>query len=260
MILQCPACDTRYLVPDSAIGADGRTVRCTQCRHSWFQRPDSEADDADRAPVSDVPEPPAGDVPADPSDTERDFGTGAGTDDAVPAPLPAEPDGFRAEAAGGDAEDGAPAPRARRRRRVGPHWTAAAFAAGALMLASAGAILWSGAPGLTAWLGLAPARTPLKVAADRVERRDLDNGSELFAVSGRVTNPTGRPQRVPDILAQLLDDAAARGAKRDKVVDSWTITPQRRTLAPGASMEFNSAKLDVPRSSRRLDLRFAGDE
>ncbi|MFD2401114.1 zinc-ribbon domain-containing protein [Novosphingobium soli] len=44
MIIACPACSTRYAVPDSAIGLEGRTVRCAKCRHSWFQEgPDESA-------------------------------------------------------------------------------------------------------------------------------------------------------------------------------------------------------------------------
>lgn len=45
MILQCSECKARYLVPDQAIGAKGRQVRCAKCGHSWFEAPPPAAKD-----------------------------------------------------------------------------------------------------------------------------------------------------------------------------------------------------------------------
>lgn len=65
MIIACPACSTRYVVPDGAIGIEGRTVRCAKCRHSWFQDgpeldPGAGADPADTKPgFTDIAPPPA---------------------------------------------------------------------------------------------------------------------------------------------------------------------------------------------------------
>lgn len=53
MIIACPACSTRYVVPDNAIGVDGRTVRCAKCRHSWFQEgPEIEVPETAATPAA----------------------------------------------------------------------------------------------------------------------------------------------------------------------------------------------------------------
>lgn len=225
MILECPECSTRYLVPDSAIGDEGRTVRCAKCRHSWFQEPapvDPEAaDDAVEPPVA---------APA----------VAAPPVEAVSAPSPA----FDAYAHR--------APFRARRNPVRRN-TVLAFGAGLLLLAAIAAILWLGTPGIGAKLGLpiGSADSPLRIKTNPIERRALENGSELFAVSGQVTNPSSERQRVPDIHAELRD-------ARCRLVFSWTITPQVRTVAPGGMVDFNSAKLDVPSSSKIIEFTFAG--
>lgn len=87
MIIACPACNTRYAVPDQAIGVEGRTVRCAKCRESWFQEgpdlptPEQDATDAgERDGIgsrSAAPPPPAASPVSEPSEEHavRDSGT-----------------------------------------------------------------------------------------------------------------------------------------------------------------------------------------
>ncbi len=228
MILECSECRTRYLVPDTAIGADGRTVRCANCKHSWFQQPTAQEGRASAEPARE----PLRSTPA-----------------IAPAATFASPDD---EGSGYDAF----AHRApfRARRNPAGRYTMAALAAGVAMLVGLGAILYSGAPGIASQFGLGQtAETPLRIEQYPIDRRDLDNGSELFAVSGRVINPSSTRQPVPDIRVELRDAQGQRG----RIVYSWTITPQQRELAPRGTLEFNSAQLDVPKNSRQLDFSFS---
>lgn len=36
MILNCPACSAKFLVPDAAFAKGGRQVKCGKCQHGWF--------------------------------------------------------------------------------------------------------------------------------------------------------------------------------------------------------------------------------
>jgi predicted Zn finger-like uncharacterized protein len=44
MILTCPECTTRFMVPDDALRPAGRTVKCGKCSHRWFADPPSGID------------------------------------------------------------------------------------------------------------------------------------------------------------------------------------------------------------------------
>lgn len=85
MIIACPACRTRYVVPDTAIGIDGRTVRCAKCKHSWFQ----DGPEADVAP----PAPPAPPAAAPQGADKGEAGDGGGAAAADPPAAPADETG-----------------------------------------------------------------------------------------------------------------------------------------------------------------------
>jgi predicted Zn finger-like uncharacterized protein len=256
MILTCPACRTRYVVPDNAVGPAGRQVRCAQCKNSWFQEP-AQTKVAEPAAAA-APSPPA-EAPreafADPPPMPRRPSAPAFAPPAPPAPMayesaPMPEDAGTQAGISEDYDAFGHEPPFRARRNPAKLWTILAVVAGLLMLAAAGAIYWFGLPALNG-VSLGQTGSPLRIEQIRnPQRQRMESGNELLAVSGRIVNPTDQVQKVPQIRADLLD---AQG----RIVYQWTITAPMPELKPGQSVNFNSAETDVPAGARKLNFVFA---
>ncbi|ANY19274.1 hypothetical protein A6F68_00745 [Tsuneonella dongtanensis] len=278
MIIACPACATRYVVPDSAIGAEGRTVRCAKCRHSWFQDgPALAPPEPAEAPVSPpaprsaaepmqeaVPAPSASDDPAprvesDAQEPEENFAAPPVYDEpppptvveTAPAPQVSEPEVYGEEVSQFDYE-----PPFRPRRNMMKVWTIAAGAFAVLALGTVGAVSYWGLPD---WVPISRPTFALEqpdLVMDfpkaQQERRTLPNGTEYFGASGTVKNVGRETRKVPSILIVLSD-------ARDRIVYSWEIASPKPALAPGETVTINEAVTDIPKSARYVAIGWKPD-
>ena len=285
MIIACPACATRYVVPDSAIGAEGRTVRCAKCRHSWYQDgPELEVvaaaqpaatthDTAVEPPPEPVmtaaapqPSPPAPasmrEPPAREEIAERAPEPAPRYEQDEPPPSWDEPPPPTVVEATPTPEPDAVdygeevsqfdyAPPFRPRRNMMKVWTAAAALFAVLALGTVAAVSYWGLPD---WVpvsrptfALGQPDLVLDFPQSQQERRTLPNGTEYFGASGTVKNVGRETRNVPSIRIVLRD-------ARDRIVYTWEIAPPKPSLAPGETVTINEAMADVPRSAKVAEI------
>jgi predicted Zn finger-like uncharacterized protein len=246
MILDCADCGARYLLADSLITPEGRKVRCARCGLSWFAR--AARPDPGGAPTSLPPgraiAHPIGLMPKPRSEWGLP-GVGEiadGLSRLIGREPPAYDIFFR--------------PRRNPARIL--NWLAAGTCA-ALLLAS-GAVLAMGHGVLPVPKAVegGPARAPAPQGPAPILQISLlsqpsltmmASGSTLFAVSGRVRNPTSQRAHVPDVVADLRDGGG-------HAVYSWTIHTPRSMLGPGESVDFDTSQLDVPADVKSVRIGF----
>ena len=286
MIIACPACSTRYVVPDNAIGVDGRTVRCAKCKHAWFQDGASADDVVASEQVSEPaaqpappppppPPPPVQEEPADaaeePVGRRRSFvrsGEERAPDfDETPPPSFAE---TQQEDFGDEPDFDEPveepmheddlvsrfdhAPPFGPRRNTLKLWT---WAAAIFALLAAGTIFAVQRYGVPDWwpaqqplFGEAQPDLSLEFPAEAQQWRELENKTWMFTARIEVTNNAREERRLPPVLIVMLNE-------REDQIYSWVVQPPQPTLAPGESITIDEARTDVPRGAVYADVGWA---
>lgn len=235
MILTCPKCASRYLVPDDKVGAEGRAVRCAKCGNKWTAFNDQPA------PLAEESEPSVfADVePATDDDIEaelNDISSGSGDD--TPAAFPTRPD---------------PRRKARRVAAVGIVW---AVTGGLMILAMVLAVVFRAGvvhavprtAGLYAMLGM-PVNNVGLVIEELQARPSMEDGHAAVTVSGVIRNIRTEAVKTPPLQVALFNPQGKRVAgKLASAPDAF--------IPGGQTRHFTVVLLDPPSTARDLEIRF----
>lgn len=224
MLLTCPNCSTRFVAPDSAIGPDGRRVKCGRCGHIWHARPPEPA-----APTE-APETSQAEAPVEAEPVVRPIPPGSN--------LPAMP--------------------RLRRSRAPLGWAVLVVVVAAIV-----AGLWFGREQIvTTWPKAAKLYALLDDTQvnpfEGLEIREVSSqrrrtgSATVLEISGKVANTTPEDKPMPQLVAALLDSANAE-------IQSESF-PQEGVIPPAGERDFTVVIRNASPLARNVAVTFASDK
>jgi predicted Zn finger-like uncharacterized protein len=282
MLIVCPTCATSYTIDPGSLGPEGRTVRCTRCKASWFAGgpatpvADFVADVIAEAEARETPEtaehlPPAADdfghEPAqaapyinempDATDPVEINHAALPTQDAPPIVPPiAEPP--RADTVPDEIESFT-ARRARMHVRRKQKLRSSKWAAIVLVLFGLNVALFAGraeivrffpqTASLFEMIGLKVNLRHLTFQDVKITKEEND-GVPVLAVEGTIVSQSSSPVEVPRIRF------AVRNATGQEIY-AWISKPSQSILQPGNKLPFRSRLASPPADASDVLVRFA---
>lgn len=247
MILNCPACETSYEVPDTVIGPEGRYVACARCNHRW-QATFARAVPVEEPPLLDEDEdidPPPQLVDEidtfDPPIEFQDLETAAQHHDFDDAGL---------------GKHRVIVKRKTQKSLISGHAVVVGLAIGLL-----GAGIWLREPVVRAvpqtaalfeLIGLDVNLVGLDFQELAWERK-IENGTPVLIISGRIVNVSDAGAYVPAVRLSLLT------GDKDELF-SWVTEPETRTLEAGTAVDFAARLASPPDEATNVMVRFTPRE
>lgn len=285
MIISCPSCSTNFAVPDAALGAAGRKLKCAKCGHKWHQMPPGADDPADfdidaliaatAQPLRDAPD----DFRRAPGPADED---GLNFDDIDLGDNPPLADIF---ASGGSAEDEDAAPATeedlndflnRSPDPIPDVFSSPAAAdkprrGGAGLWALLVLLIWAGIGGglfylqdrvVSLWPAAAKVYSSIGIRREVIgaglmfrnysSERLVQDNSEVLIVRGIIANTTEKARDVPLLRLALYDGQT--------VVQEKVVNPPATTLDAGGTVGFR-VTLDQPNpAANRFEVTFTAAE
>ena len=238
MLITCPSCSKKYSIKAQALGSKGRTVKCKNCGHKWFQSvPGAKAD---------TPQPDASDdtvTGAAPGDVPGNVDEGFEKADQIadPPPIPAQL--IRADETDPSGRKGIFGWLVLLTLLGGLGGAGYVFSDKIIQMVPLSAKLFEVVGAHVPYVG-----EGLDLRELPAERRDED-GIDVLVISAEISNISEVNRDLPVVRVELLDPL-------DQVVQRKDIRPEVMTVTPGETLTVQTKIRNPNPNATQLSITF----